>query len=85
MSNEEDRQNQCIHAFCNEMDYLNRCKDDYAKEIIEASINAVIGHVYYTRVNPSGPRRKDLIGDFPLVDWFLIFLLHFNFFDLIHK
>ncbi|KHN79226.1 Glycogen debranching enzyme [Toxocara canis] len=70
--NEEDRQHKCVEAFRHHLNYLNEGAEQTAADICAAGINAVLGHVAYERVNPAGPRRRELTESYPLVTTYFL-------------
>nr|APP18135.1 glycogen-debranching enzyme [Anisakis simplex] len=69
---EEDRQYKCIEALRNHLHHLNKEADGIAADICAAGVNAALGHVAYERVNPQGPRRRELTETFPLLTTYFL-------------
>lgn len=69
---EEERQKKCIESFRNHLLYLNGLAQNTAGEIASAAINAAVGHVSYQRVNPSGPKIRELTEAHPLLPSYFV-------------
>ncbi|MFH4973467.1 hypothetical protein AB6A40_000176 [Gnathostoma spinigerum] len=59
-ANEEERQAKCLESFRNHLACLNEKNSALVKDIHQCITKAVLGHVGYERVDPSGPQKKEL-------------------------
>lgn len=66
-TSEDERIQQCVQAFANHLNALNKEAASRADEIVNCGIDAILGHVHYERVADHGPKRGAITLSHPLV------------------